>query len=392
MIRDIKGYKIYNSRGEPTILVKTITDSGVFEGSAPSGKSRSNYEAYVLDINKSLKILEKIKHNFIGLTEEDFEIMDEMVTDMAGKNFQRIGAHLGVALTSSLFKASTFGDPYKYFDEIRFPYPIVNVMGGGRHGGGTDIQEFHLIPTGASSFREAIETCLEGMKRIKTILLSKHKFSGKNDENALISDLDEEKTLNIISEIAEDLDAKVGVDMAASGLYQKNKGRYIYEKLGRDVLPEQQIEAVKELIDTWNVYYVEDPFHEDDFKSFAELLNWKGKRELLVCGDDLYSTNMDRLKRGLRLGSCNSIIIKPNQAGTIGLAMKVAEKARKRDYKIIISHRSGESNDSIIADLALGLGHFIKTGVWGGERLAKMNRLLELWDTVEYPRMANLRI
>lgn len=390
MIKDIKSFMIYNSRGEPTILVRTITDSGVFSGSAPSGKSRSNYEAYTIDIKRSMKILEKIKHNFIGLTEEDFNIMDEMVVQMAGNNFQKIGAHLGVALTSSLFKASTFGDPYKYFDEIRFPYPIVNVVGGGKHGGGTDIQEFHLIPVEAQTFPDAIELCQEGMKRIKTILLSKKEFAGKNDENALISDLDEEKTLDILMEISEDLGSRIGVDIAASSFYHKAKDRYVYEKMGMDVLPEQQMEAVKELIDTWKVYYVEDPFHEDDFKNFAELLNWN--RKILVCGDDLYSTNMDRLKRGLRYGSCNSIIIKPNQVGTIGLAMEVAEHARKRDYKVVISHRSGETNDPIIADLALGLGHFIKTGVWGGERLAKMNRLLELWNTVEYPRMANLRI
>jgi len=390
MIRDIKGFWIYDSRGDPTILVKVVTDSGTFEGSSPAGKSRSNYEAYTLDVKTSLKILEKIKHNFIGLTEEDFGIMDEMVVEMAGKGFQKIGSHLGVALTSALFKASTFGNPYKHFDEVRFPYPIVNVVGGGKHGGGTDIQEFHLIPTKAETFRDAIETCLEGMKRIKTVLISKGKFVGKNDENALISDLNEEKTLDIITEIAEDLEARIGIDMAASSLYNKTKNRYIYEKMGKEVLPEQQMEAVKELVETWKVYYVEDPFHENDFENFSELLKWNSK--ILVCGDDLYSTNLDRLKRGFRYGSCNSIIIKPNQAGTIGLAMNVAEHARRRDYKVVISHRSGETNDPIIADLALGLGHFIKTGVWGGERLAKMNRLLELWDSMEYPRMANLRI
>ncbi len=388
MIRDIRGFRIFNSRGEPTILVKVTTDFGVFSGSAPSGKSRSDYEAYTLDIKLSLKILEKIKHNFIGLNEDDFDIMDEMLVEMAGKNFEKIGAHLGVALTSALLKASTRGNPYKYFEEISFPYPIVNVVGGGKHGGGTDIQEFHIIPTNAETFPEAIEICEEAMKRIKTILLSKGKFAGKNDENALICDLDEEKTLDMVSEVAEDLEARIGVDIAASSLYHKAKDRYVYEKLGREILPEQQMEAVKELIATWKVYYVEDPFHEDDFTSFAELLKWD--RSILVCGDDLFSTNLDRLKRGLRYGSCNAIIIKPNQAGTIGLAMKVADHALKRDYKVVISHRSGETNDPIIADLALGLGHFIKTGVWGGERLAKMNRLLELWETVERPRMARL--
>ncbi len=388
MIRDIKGFRIYNSRGERTLLVKITTDYGTFSGSAPSGKSRSKYEAHIIPVERSLKIIQKIKHNFIGLNESDFDILDEMLVELGGNNFQKIGAHIGVALTSALLKASYFGDPYKYFDEIRFPYPIVNVMGGGKHGGGTDIQEFHLIPTKAESFPQAIEMCQEGIGRIKTILLSKRKFAGKNDENALISDLKEEKTLDILREIADDLEADIGVDMAASSLYNKSKKRYVYEKMGREALPSQQIEAVKELVDTWKIYYVEDPFHEDDFDSFAELLKWNDK--ILVCGDDLYSTNITRLKRGLRLNSCNSMIVKPNQAGTLGLAMKVAQHAKTRNYKIAVSHRSGETNDPVIADIALGIGDFIKTGVWGGERLAKMNRLLELWDILEYPRMVRI--
>jgi len=388
MIKDIIGYKIFNSRGEPTILVKTITDKGVFYGSAPSGASVGAYEAKTLDINKSLEILKNIKGNFIGLMEEEYSILEDMIIQFAGDKFKNIGSHLGFALSSSFLKAATLNKPYRYFDEISFPYPIGNVVGGGKHGGGTDIQEFHLIPINAKSMPEAVEICIEGIKRIKEILSGKGKFYGKNDENALISDLNDEETMEIISGVAKDLNARIGVDMAATELWNSKKGKYVYKKLEKEATPQEQLDAVKELISTWNVYFVEDPFHEDDFKRFAQLRKWKSR--VLVCGDDIFATSMERLRTGIKYGSCNSMIIKPNQVGTVGLAMETAEFANKNGLKTVFSHRSGETNDWIIADLALGLSPFIKTGVWGGERLAKLNRLIEIWDTLSSPKMVKI--
>jgi len=388
MIRDILGFKIFNSRGEPTILIKTITDKGVFYGSAPSGASVGKYEAKTLDIDKSLEILNNIKENFIGLREEDYSILEEMIIQLAGNKFQNMGSHLGFALSSSFLKAATLNKPYMFFDNISFPYPIGNVVGGGKHGGGTDIQEFHIIPINAKTMPEAVETCIEAINRIKEIVSQKGKLVGKNDENALVCDLEEDKIFEILSQIARDLNSKIGVDIAASQLWDPKKGKYVYPKLGKEATPGEQFDAIKELVNLWNVYFVEDPFHEDDFKRFAQLRKWKPR--ILVCGDDLFATNMERLKIGIKFGACNSMIIKPNQIGTIGLAMEVADFSNRNELKTVVSHRSGETNDWIIADLALGLSQFIKTGVLGGERLAKLNRLIEIWETIPKPKMAKI--
>jgi len=388
MIKDILGFKIFNSRGEETILVKTITDKGSFYGSAPSGASVGKYEAATLNITTSLKILSKIKENFIGLREEDYEVLEELLIQLAGERFKNIGSHLGFAISSSFLKAATLNKPYKYFEDISFPYLIGNVVGGGAHGGGTDIQEFHLIPTKAKTIKEAIEMNIEGIKRIKEIFKSYDRFFGKNDENALISDFDDEKTLEIISRVARSLDLKIGVDIAASELWDPQKGKYVYKKLGKEATPGEQLDAIKELINKWNIYFVEDPFHEDDFKKFSELRKWK--RRILICGDDLFATNIKRLKEGLKYDSCNSTIVKPNQIGTILLAMRYSEFAIKNNIKTVISHRSGETNDWIIGDISLGLGNFIKTGVWGGERLSKLNRLIEIWDSIDKPKMVKI--
>ncbi|MCD6367737.1 MAG: hypothetical protein J7L45_01485 [Candidatus Aenigmarchaeota archaeon] len=388
MIKDITGFKIFNSRGEPTILIRTTTDRGTFYGSAPSGASVGRYEAKTLNIEKSLRILRRIKVNFIGLREEDFEVLDEMVVQLAGENFENIGSHLGFALSSSFLKAATLNEPYTYFKSLSFPYPIGNVVGGGKHGGGTDIQEFHLIPTKVKSIEEAVWTNIEGIKRIKEELSKLGKLYGKNDENALVSDLDDEKTLEILSKVARELDAKIGIDVAAGELWDHKKGKYVYRKTNKELTPVEQLDFMKELINRWNIYYVEDPFNEDDFKKFSELRKWR--KRILICGDDLHATNVKRLKISIKYDACNSTIVKPNQIGTIGSAIKFSEFANENGIKTVLSHRSGETNDWIIADLSLGLSPFIKTGVWGGERLAKLNRLIELWHRIEKPRMAKL--
>ena len=152
--------------------------------------------------------------------------------------------------------------------------------------------------------------------------------------------------------------------------------------------PGEQLDVIKELVNRWNIYYVEDPFHEDDFKKFSELRKWK--KRILVCGDDLFATNLERLKTGIKFDACNATIVKPNQIGTLGLAMKFAKFAKDHEIRTVLSHRSGETNDWVIADLSLGLSEFIKTGVWGGERLSKLNRLIELWHQIENPKMAKL--
>ncbi|MFB6088641.1 MAG: phosphopyruvate hydratase [Candidatus Aenigmatarchaeota archaeon] len=386
MIEGLNGYKIFNSRGEETLLVEIITGSGKYLGSAPSGKSKGRHEAHTISIEKSLKVLKRIKENFIGMNEEDYDVLDNLLVDLAGDNFEKIGSHLGFAMTSALMKSSFDNEPWKHFEEISFPYPIGNVMGGGVHGGNTDIQEFHIIPKRARNMEEAVKLNLKIYNRIKEYLKASGKFVGKNDENAWISDMDDMETLDYLSKISENFGVKLGVDMAASGLY---KGKYYdYENLDERVNVGEYVDFVSDIVETYDLFYVEDPFHEEDFDSHRIL---KEKYpDKIICGDDLFVTNRERLEKGIEMGSCNSILIKPNQIGTIGSATDTAEFAMENDYLPVLSHRSGETNDWIIADLSLGLSPLIKTGVAGGERLVKLNRLLYLWDRMENPRMADL--
>ncbi|RLJ03140.1 MAG: hypothetical protein DRP11_01565 [Candidatus Aenigmatarchaeota archaeon] len=386
MIEDIIGRVIFDSRGEETILVEVKTSNGVFTGSAPSGKSRGKFEAVSLPAREALQILEEIKGNFIGLDENEFNILDELIAEIAGENFKNIGANLGFALSSAFMKASTEDEPWKYFEKPKFPVPVGNVMGGGAHGGGTDIQEFLSIPVNARTVREAIETNIRVWKKLREYLRVKGMLTGRNDEGAWVSRLDDFKTLELVSAVCEQEGARVGLDMAASQLYKT--GRYVYLKLGKTFTPEEHIDFVEDLIKTYNLYYVEDPFHEEDFKGFSELTSRFKKEIRLICGDDLFVTNRKRLEKGVEKRAGNSIIIKPNQIGTLSLAIETVRYAMKNRYIPVISHRSGETNDYIISDVAVGIGiPFIKCGVAGGERIVKLNRLLELWDKSENPKM-----
>lgn len=389
MIKDIKAYHVFDSRGTKTISVELTTDHGIFYGSAPGGKSVGKFEAKTMDVERALHVFGRIKENFISLREEDFELLDDLIVQLGGESFVNIGSQIGFALSSALLKACTKGEVWKFFQSsYTFPFPLGNVVGGGAHGGGTDIQEFLIIPVGAKSIAEAIETNIQALARIKKILRMRGMLLGKNDENAWIARLDDLKTLDLVSAVAEELNARVGMDMAASELY--SDGKYNYMRLGKKFDSGEQLDFVRDLISKYKLAYVEDPFQEDDFESFAKLTK-RVKKGTLICGDDLFATNTNRLRKGSESCAGNAIIIKPNQAGTIGLAIKTANLAKELGYVPVISHRSGETTDWIIADLAIGLGTpLIKTGVVGGERLAKLNRLIWLWDRIEKPSMAKL--
>ncbi|MFB6075714.1 MAG: hypothetical protein ABEK17_01080 [Candidatus Aenigmatarchaeota archaeon] len=386
MIEGLDGYKIFNSRGEETLLIQLVTDKGKYFGSAPSGKSKGKHEAHSISIEKSLRVLRRIKKNFIGMEEDDYDVLDNLIADLAGDNFEKIGSHLGFALTSALMKSSFDNDPWKHFDNISFPYPIGNVIGGGVHGGNTDIQEFHVIPKRATNMEEAVEINLKIYNRIKKDLKKSRKFIGKNDENAWISDMNDKETLDYLAKVCEEYGVEMGVDVAATGLYKGNY--YDYKNIGKKVGASEYVDFISDMIEIYDLFYVEDPFHEEDFDSHRILR--EKYPDKVICGDDLFVTNIKRLKKGIGEGSCNSILIKPNQIGTIGSAIDTAKYGMENKYIPVLSHRSGETNDWIIADLSLGLSPLIKTGVAGGERLAKLNRLLYLWGKVKDPKMADL--
>jgi enolase len=248
-----------------------------------------------------------------------------------------------------------------------------------------------VYPAKAKDIFEAIETNFKIWGEVGKLLQLKGFTVGRNDEGAWIVRKDDLKTLEIVTSVAEKYGAKVGIDVAASQFYKK--GKYVYYHLKKKFDSGDQLEFMKHLIKTYKLSYVEDPFHENDFASFAEL---RKSVSCLVVGDDLFATNLHRIMKGIDKESCNGVIIKPDQAGLVTRAIHAADVAKRGGLVPIVSHRSGETEDAFISDLAVALeAPLIKFGISGTERVAKVNRLIEIWNGIKNskmrPQMAKLK-
>ena len=269
-----------------------------------------------------------------------------------------------------------------------FPYPLGNVFGGGAHGGSTTIQEFLAIPIKAKSFPDAVGQNAELHHRLRDVLKKKIGFVGINDEGALSADIDDLKAFDIITNVAEDVGCRIGVDMAASEFFDDNK--YVYKSLKQKLGAGEQVDFVTDLVKTYKLVYVEDPLHEDDFDNTAELTKRVGSKTL-VCGDDLFVTSVGRLSKGVECGAGNSLIVKPNQAGSVTRARNTVDLAFKNKYVPVVSHRSAETCDSTISRLAVEWGvPIIKAGVVD-MRISKLNALITMWNRCRMPKMAKLK-
>lgn len=367
MINGLKASRIKDSRSEDTV---NVCINNRFCASAPSGRSVGKYEARPRSVGKILKDCKKIEKHFFGL--KSFRAVDKEL-DRLGIN--KVGGNFSVALSIAAARMEGNGEAYKVLGGIKsFPYPLGNVVGGGAHRGGTDIQEFLVFPRKARNIAEALKT----NRKIWQEVGAKLKAHGKNDEGAWISKADDYKTLDTLTAVAEENCSLVGIDMAATQLWDGKN--YIYKKLGMKMDKGLQLDFVEGLVKTYGLAYVEDPFHEEDFASFAKL---KGKVRCMVCGDDLFATHTGRIRN-----AANAIIIKPNQAGTVSKTLDAIAKAKRLKMVNVISHRSGETTDAFIADLAVASGsQLIKCGLYGKEREAKHKRLIELWKKASEPRM-----
>jgi enolase len=254
------------------------------------------------------------------------------------------------------------------------------------HKGYLTEQEFLVFPKKAKTMEEAVSINQKIWEDIGEILKSRDLEDGNNYEGAWMCKLDDIKTLDLLSKIAEDYEAGIGIDFAASENFRN--GVYYYKNPRRKLSPENQLEFILGFIKAYKLEYVEDPFHEDDFKNFSILTK---KAKTMVVGDDLFVTQEKRLKKGVKMKAGNGIIIKPDQAGTISRVMKTVKLANKAKFKTIVSHRSGETMDSFIADLAVGIGSpLLKCGVHGKERKAKHDRLIEIWKKTMKPSLASV--
>jgi len=385
MIHYFKVYTAFNSKMDQTLLVKIWTDSGVWSASVPAGTSRGKCEVQDLPVWQAVRVAQKLNKTLRGLDEQDWQSCDIFLKQLDGTDkFSRIGGNLALAISLAIARAATGGELWRLTGKdksARFPLPAANIIGGGKHGGGTDWQEFLAIPYRAKDPIEAFQTLVEVWRETGERLKKAGVLTGRNLENAWMSRLDETNTLDLLAEIAEEFDVRLGIDFAASSFWDGKK--YVYKK--RKLSLEKQIRAVTKAAELYKLCYLEDPLHEDEFEGFA-VLNSRLGRSALVIGDDLYCTSRARLQQGLKLGATGGIIIKPNQIGSLYETGQTISLAKQAGQVIVPSHRSVETEDAWLADLAVAFeAPLIKIGL--GD-IPKFNRLAELWSDIPKARMA----
>lgn len=424
-ITKVVGREILDSRGNPTVEAEVTLADGTFaRGTAPSGASTGEFEALELrDGDKSrylgkgvLKAVENIntiiQDTVKGLDASDIYAVDKaMITADGTKDKSKLGANaiLAVSIATSRAAAASLGVPlYKFLGGIsgnRLPVPMMNILNGGAHAANTvDVQEFMIMPVGATSFREALRWCAEVFHALASLLKSKGLATSVGDEGGFAPNLaSDEEAIQYILQAVENAgyepkkDFMIAMDAASSEWKGEKKGEYVLPKSGQKFTSRELIDHWKNLIEKYPIVSIEDALDEEDWEGWQVLTKELGDKVQLV-GDDLFVTNTERLSKGIEMGCGNSILIKLNQIGSVSETLEAIKMAHKAGYTAISSHRSGETADTTIADLAVALNTCqIKTGAPSrSERVAKYNQLLrieeELGDSAVYPQMKAFNI
>lgn len=414
-IEDVSAMQVLDSRGNPTIQVKVKLESGA-EGISmvPSGASTGSFEACELrdgdmneynglSVNKAVRnVNELIGNEIIGMNVFNQRELDEIMIKLDGtKNKEKLGANaiLGTSIAISRAAANSLEIPlYKYLGGINgkvIPMPMMNILNGGKHANNTlSIQEFMIVAIGGKNFKEIMEMSVKVYKKLKEILKSKGLVTAVGDEGGFAPDLeDDEEAIKIIINAIEEAgykeeeDFKIALDIASTEMYEEakkiGKDGYYFWKTNKLLSKEEMIEYIIDLVKKYPIISVEDGLAEEDWESWNVLTKEIGKDVQLV-GDDLFVTNKERLKRGIEENIANAILIKPNQIGTITETLDTIRLANKNGYKTVISHRSGETEDTFIADLAVAVNAGqIKTGApCRTDRVCKYNRLLNIENEI----------
>ena len=413
VIEDLIPRKIFNNRGEETIEVDVITTNGFGRASAPSGKSRGKAEVVYYPqggVDAAIKkVEEQIAPELAGLNADFQEEIDTTLHEIDGTtNFKGIGGNTAFAISLANAEAAANSHSQLLFQFLggnnatTLPYPLGNCISGGQHtrGKAPDIQEFLALPHGAETFLEAATANTQIHKKIGDALKKKSTtFSGgKSDEGAWIANIDSTEAFETIAKACEEVGSELGfecgfgIDAASSSLWKEKEEKYVYEREGKKRDTAEQLEYILDLIEKYHLAYVEDPFHEEDYESFAQLT--RKTRNCLICGDDLFTTNNERLSQGIKQGAGNAIIIKINQIGTLTDASETIENAQRNGYATVVSHRSGDTCDWHIAHVAVAYKcPIIKTGVVEGARIAKLNELIRIEHFLaNRARMAELKL
>ena len=401
-ITSLTGRRVLDSRGESTVEVDLSSKGIMVRVAAPSGKSRGKWEVQPFPDGGVDEAVERVRKllapELIGMNVDRQQQIDEKLHEVDGtERFSRIGGNTAyaVSIATALLSATVHKKPlYQKLagsSKVRISLPLGNVVGGGAHAKGkrTDVQEFLVVPTKTSSAIQAAEANVKVHSEVAQLAVQQGmSMIGKGDEGGYVLDMRTEQALDLISKACQTVsigtgaDVRIGLDVAASSLWDEKQQAYIYKRDGKKRNEGEQIEFMLDLIERYRLVYVEDPLHEDAFEAFAELRKKAGGA--LICGDDLLVTNASRIDQAVKRGSANAIIIKTNQVGTLSDSRRAVEKAQAAGYVTVMSHRSGEVCSGELAQIAVGLScPMIKCGVIGGERIAKLNELVRIEEDAE---------
>lgn len=410
-IRDVYAREILDSRGNPTVEVEVLAGENICGmASVPSGASTGQFEAVELrdggERYRGLGVTTavdnvntRIAPEIIGMNIFDQIAIDRLMIRLDGtENKAKLGANaiLGVSMAVAKAAAKALEIPlYRYLGGVspkRMPIPMMNILNGGKHADNTvDFQEFMIMPIGACCFKEGLRMCSEIYHTLKKILHDKNMSTAVGDEGGFAPNVkDAKEALQLIVEAVEMAgyklreDIMIALDVAATELYNKEFKKYVFE--GEDVIrsSEEMVAYYERLVEEFPIISIEDPMDEEDWDGWRMMTERLGKKVQLV-GDDLFVTNTKRLQKGIDMQVANAILIKVNQIGTLTEAFEAIELARKSGYRSIISHRSGETEDSTIADIAVAFSAGqIKTGApCRTERVVKYNQLLRIEETLK---------
>ncbi|MFR4064946.1 MAG: phosphopyruvate hydratase [Dorea sp.] len=424
-IEKVIGREIIDSRGNPTVEAEVyLLDGTVGRGAAPSGASTGEFEALELrdgdkshfggkGVTKAVENINTVINDALkGVDASDIYAVDAaMIAADGTKDKSNLGANaiLAVSIASARAAANALEIPlYRFLGGVngnRLPVPMMNILNGGAHAANTvDVQEFMIMPVGAPSFKEALRWCAEVFHALAALLKSKGLATSVGDEGGFAPDLaSDEEAIQYILDAVKDAgyepgkDFMIAMDAASSEWKGERKGEYVLPKAGTKFTSEELIEHWKKLVDKYPIISIEDALDEEDWEGWQKLTAELGNKVQLV-GDDLFVTNTERLSKGIELGCGNSILIKLNQIGSVSETLEAIKMAHKAGYTAISSHRSGETEDTTIADLAVALNTCqIKTGAPSrSERVAKYNQLLrieeELGASAVYPGKAAFNV
>lgn len=424
-IEKVIGREIIDSRGNPTVEAEVyLLDGTVGRGAAPSGASTGEFEALELrdgdksrfdgkGVTKAVENINTVINDALkGVDASDIYAVDAaMIAADGTKDKSNLGANaiLAVSIASACAAANALAIPlYRFLGGVngnKLPVPMMNILNGGAHAANTvDVQEFMIMPVGAPSFKEALRWCAEVFHALAALLKSKGLATSVGDEGGFAPDLaSDEEAIQYILDAVKDAgyepgkDFMIAMDAASSEWKGERKGEYVLPKAGTKFTFEELIEHWKKLVDKYPIISIEDALDEEDWEGWQKLTAELGDKVQLV-GDDLFVTNTERLSKGIELGCGNSILIKLNQIGSVSETLEAIKMAHKAGYTAISSHRSGETEDTTIADLAVALNTCqIKTGAPSrSERVAKYNQLLrieeELGASAVYPGKAAFNV